>query len=629
MSDRLKISRRDFLNGVALGVAAGTTLSPLELMAMEAARGAHYPPALTGMRGSHPGSFEVAHALAWNGATWPRPANQADATYDLVVVGGGISGLSAAFFYRQRAGSDKRVLILDNHDDFGGHAKRNEFTVDGERLIGYGGSQSIDTPGHYSAAAKRLLKDVGIDTPRFYEYYDREFFDRQELRRGIYFSEAAYGVDRVAPSVMRGFDGSTPDDIEAAIAEYPLPALARRSLLGLLTNREDLLPEHSRDEKIALLRRTSYCDFLREYAGMPEDVVLLLRDSIKGYWGIGWDALSALEGFRRGMPGTAHLGIGKLEGEPPGRDEPYIFHFPDGNAGVARSLVRQLVPDAVPGHTMEDLVTARVDYERLDRAGSDVRIRLSSTGVDVRHTGDGKGVDVTYVRQGEVERVRGRHVVLACYNGMVPHICSEVPDKQKEAIAYATKVPLVYISVAVRNWRAFDELGFYEFYAPRAELMHSFGMDFPVSIGRYTYTGSPDHPTVIHGTFVPTSPGRGLSAREQHVAGRRQLYEMSFDDFERGIVRQMDGALSGGGFDAGRDIAAITVNRWPHGYAYEYNDYSDPPGWDRDAGPHIAGRAQIGRISIANSDASAYAYVDGAIDAADRAVNEQIALGYR
>ncbi len=627
MSERLKISRRDFLNGVALSVAAGTALSPLELLARDAARGVHYPPALTGMRGSHPGSFEVAHALAWSGAKWPRPDRQTDDTYDLVVVGGGISGLAAAFFYRQRAGRDKRVLVLDNHDDFGGHAKRNEFTIDGERLIGYGGSQSIDTPGHYSAAAKRLLGDVGIDTRRFYDYFDRRFFGEHDLRGGIYFSREAYGEDRVAPNVMGGFAGTPPADIAAAIAEYPLPEAARRAFVGLMQGSEDLLPERSRDEKIELLRRTSYCDFLRKYARVPEEVVLLLRDTTKGYWGIGWDALSALEGYRLQMPGTLHLGIGELEGEPPGRDEPYIFHFPDGNAGVARSLVRQLVPDAVPGHTMEDLVTARVAYDRLDREGSGVRIRLLSTGVDVRHTPAGDAVDVTYVRQGEVERVQGKHVVLACYNGMIPYLCSEVPEAQKEAIEYATKVPLVYISIAVRSWRAFQQLGYNQFYVPRAELMHSFGMDFPVSMGGYAYTGKPDDPTVIHGTFVPTAPGRGLSAREQHVEGRRRLYEMSFDEFERGIVRQMDGALSGGGFDAGRDIAAITVNRWPHGYAYEYNDYSDPPGWGPDAGPHIAGRARIGRISIANSDASAYAYVNGAIDAADRAVAEQVALG--
>jgi spermidine dehydrogenase len=274
---------------------------------------------------------------------------------------------------------------------------------------------------------------------------------------------------------------------------------------------------------------------------------------------------------------------------------------------------------------MEDLVTARADYARLDRGESPVRIRLSSTAVDVRHTGDEDAVDVTYVRGGKTERVLGKHVILACYNNIVPHLCSELPQPQREAIAYASKVPLVYISIAVRNWQAFDRLGFNSLYVPKAELMHSFGLDFPVSMGDYEYARDPSGPTIIHGTYVPTVPDAGLVAREQQTAGRRRLYEMSFDDFERGIVAQMDGALSGGGFDADRDIAAITVNRWPHGYAYEYNDYADPADWGRDKGPHVAGRARIGRISIANSDAEAYAYVNGAIDAAVRAVDEQTA----
>ncbi|MCZ0944001.1 MAG: twin-arginine translocation pathway signal, partial [Gammaproteobacteria bacterium] len=233
---------------------------------------------------------------------------------------------------------------------------------------------------------------------------------------------------------------------------------------------------------------------------------------------------------------------------------------------------------------------------------------------------------VTYVQSGKVHRVRGRHAVLACYNEMIPHLCSELPKAQKEAIAYATKVPLVYISVALRNWRAFENLGFQSFYIPQGELMHSFGMDFPVSMGGYAFTQRSSEPTVIHGTYVPTVPGRGLKARDQHIQGRRLLYEQTFDELERKIVRQMSGALAGGGFDAARDIAALTVNRWPHGYAYEYNDYADPLEYDRDNGPHVAGRARIGRISIANSDASAYAYVDGAIDAAHRAVNEQLAI---
>jgi spermidine dehydrogenase len=620
MSDRLNITRRDFINGFALSLAAGTTLSPLELLALEEDGGRYYPPSLTGMRGSHPGSFEVAHALSFTGASWPRPENLTDDPYDLVVVGGGLSGLSAAHFYRQRTGPDARILVLDNHDDFGGHAKRNEFDVDGRKLLCYGGSQSIDTPGHYSKVSAQLLKDVGIHTERFYDYYDQEYFSDRNLGSGIYFGREAYGADSVHANVIRARGQM---DIAGIIADYPLSEQSRSDLIRLIESDADYLPGRTRDEKRTLMRSVSYSNFLRDYAKVSIDVATLLRDTVKGLWGFGLDALSALEGYRLGMPGTYHLGIGELQDEPPGRDEPYLFHFPDGNAGIARSLVRTLIPAAIPGRTMEDLVLARVDYSLLDLAANKTRIRLNSTAVDVRHAAGDQAVDVTYVAGGKPWRVRGRHAILACYNNIVPYLCPEVSAAQREAIAAVTKVPLVYISVAVRNWKAFENLGYRSFYIPQGILMHSFGMDFPVSMGGYEFTQKSSEPTVIHGTYCPTVPDQGLTEREQHVAGRRHLYEMSFADFERDIVRQMSGALGSGGFDAERDIAAITVNRWPHGYAYEYNELFDPPEWSRASGPHQIGAAQIGRISIANSDASAYAYVNGAIDAADRAVNEQ------
>ena len=627
MSGQLNITRRDFINGVALGVAAGLSLSPRELLALGGAEGAPYPPALTGMRGSHPGSFEVAHGLSRYGANWPRPATLTDQIYDLVIIGGGISGLAAALFHRERVGPKSRILILDNHDDFGGHAKRNEFNVDGKLLIGYGGSQSIDTPGRYSKVASKLLQDISIHTERFYDYFDQAYYNRRNLGRAIYFSREAYGADSVHPNVTWFFGRTEPhDDIAGAVGRYPLSDASRASLMRLLTDGADYLEGMGRKQKIEALRALSYTDFLERRAGVTPEVAILLRDTTKGFWGVGWDALSALEACRLGMPGTVGLGIGELENGTPTRDEPYIFHFPDGNAGVARALVRQLVPAAVPGRSMEDLVLARVNYALLDAPENNTRLRLNSTAVNVGHADRGRHVDVTYVQNGKVHRVRGRHAVLACYNEMIPHLCSELPKAQKEAIAYATKVPLVYISVALRNWRAFEKLGFQSFYIPQGELMHSFGLDFPVSMGGYAFTERSSEPTVIHGTYVPTVPGRGLKARDQHIQGRRLLYEQTFDELERKIVRQMSGALADGGFDAARDIAGLTVNRWPHGYAYEYNDYADPLEYDRDNGPHVAGRARIGRISIANSDASAYAYVDGAIDAAHRAVNEQLAI---
>jgi spermidine dehydrogenase len=622
MTEKLNITRRDFLNGVALSVAAGSSLSPLELLA--ASNGSPYPPALTGLRGSHPGSFEVAHALSWGGTSWPTPDSLTDDVYDLVVVGGGLSGLAAAFFYRQQAGKDARILILDNHDDFGGHAKRNEFDVDGKQLIGYGGSQSIDTPGHYSQPSSQLLKDVGIDTQRFYDYFDRSFFRDRKLGRGVYFSREHYGEDVVRPNPMSFGGDVDAEGIADVINSYPLSAQARQSYLTLLTGETDYLAGKSRADKIKLMKEMSYSDYLRQHAGVDEDVIRIFRDQIKGYWGVGYDALSALEGFRLGMPGTSHLGIGELSGDPPGRDEPYIFHFPDGNAGVARSIVRQLIPAAVPGKTMEDLVLSKVDYDLLDLASNKTRIRLNSTAVNVQHAAGDGHVDVTYVNNGKPLRVRGKHAIMACYNRIIPHICPEMPAAQQGEIDKATKIPLVYISIAVRNWKAFENLGYQSVYIPQGILMHSFGMDFPVSMGGYNFTQNSSEATIIHGTYVPTVPDQGLTEREQHVAGRRSLYEKTWDDLERGIVRQMSGALEGGGFDADRDIAAITVNRWPHGYAYEYNELYDPPEWSREHGPHQTGAAQIGRISIANSDASAYAYVNGAFDAAHRAVKEQL-----
>jgi spermidine dehydrogenase len=627
VADKLEISRRDFLNGVALSLAAGTSLSPFEAFAQTSGASAHYPPLLTGLRGSHAGSFEIAHAVAMAGAKFGHPDEQTDATYDLVVVGGGISGLAAAYFYLQQEGTDKKVLIIDNHDDFGGHAKRNEFEVDGQELIGYGGSQSLESPGQYSKQAAQLLRDVGIEVDRFYDYFDRDYFQRQGLGPAIYFSREEYGKDQTLPNVMGDFTGEFDStDLMKVIERYPISDESKASLAALLQSDEDYLAGMSNSDKIELLRSISYTDFLREHIGVTEEVITIVRDRVNSYWGFGLDALSALEGWRMDQPGMFGLDLKLDQDSLWSSEEPYIFHFPDGNAGVARALVRALIPDALPGTTMPELALGKVDYSRLDRASNDVKMRLNSTAVDVRHTPDQLHVDVTYIRNGKPERVRGKHVVMACYNSIIPHIVPEVSADQREAIEYAQKTPLVYISVAIRNWRAMAELGCNNIYIPKPSLMYSVGLDFPVSLGDYSYTPSPDHPAVLHGTFLPTTPDQGLTQKEQNYLGQKRIFEMSFNDYESQVIRQLDGALGRAGFDVERDIAALTVNRWPHGYAYEYNDLFDPHEYGPENGPHIAGRAQIGRISIANSDSSAYAYVDGAIDAAWRAVNEQLNL---
>ncbi len=147
--------------------------------------------------------------------------------------------------------------------------------------------------------------------------------------------------------------------------------------------------------------------------------------------------------------------------------------FPDGNASVARLLVRSLIPDVAPGTTMEDVVAARFDYGKLDRDSSPVRLRLESTAVRVRHRGDPQGaeeVEVTYVRHGRAERARAGHCVLACYNAVIPYVCEELPEEQKRALSNALKSPLVYANVLIRNWTAFAELGARSIRCPRRLL---------------------------------------------------------------------------------------------------------------------------------------------------------------
>jgi spermidine dehydrogenase len=336
--------------------------------------------------------------------------------------------------------------------------------------------------------------------------------------------------------------------------------------------------------------------------------------------GAGWEAISAWEAALYWFPGTDEVGV-----RPDyGIDEPYIYKFPDGNASIARALVRHLIPRAIAGETMEDLVTAKADYSQLDRADAPVRIRLNSTVVQARNTPNGDFVDVVYVRQGVLHRVRARHVVMACYNQMIPHLCPEASETQKAAIAESTKIPFVLGTFALRNWQAFQDAGYNHIYSPGGVFFQYLHLDFPVSLGRYQYPQRTDQPIAVSAWYSPREPG--LPAKEQYRAGRAKLMQMSYNDFETDIFAHFDGMLGPHGFDVERDMAGITLNRWPHGYAYEYEGVGIDPSYGRYNGPHVIGRAQIGRISIANSDSEAHAYIDGAIDAADRAVNEQIDL---
>jgi len=618
------ITRRDFLNGCALTIGASLTAGRPEWLKLMAAAEddpekdpGYYPPAKTGMRGSHDGSWEVAHAMR-DGETWPDAVANSE-SYDLIVVGGGISGLASAYFFRQIAGANSKILVLDNHDDFGGHAKRNEFQTGQRLLIGYGGTQSLEAPHHYSKEAFGLLQQIGIDVDRFHKYFDQNLYKGMKLKRATFFDKETFGVDRLLSGFGTHYLGLTyPPDI---LAQIPISEAARKDLARLQEEKVDYLAGLSPEEKRRKLIKTSYKDYLLQYVKVHPDIIKIFQTAPHGLYAVGIDAVSAWDCLEMEYPGFQGIHLHSRQ-DSPEQAEPYIFHFPDGNASVARLLVRSLIPGAVPGSTMEDVVTSRVQYSRLDDSGSSVRIRLNSTAVRAKHLGDpqnAKLVEITYVRGGKAYKVRGAHCVLACYNMVIPYLCPEMPEKQREALHYCVKLPLVYTNVQIRNWESFQKLGISSIYAPGG-YFNGASLDFPVSMGEYHFPSSPQESCLLHLLRTPCKPG--LPAKEQYRAGRYELMTTPFDVFERNIRDQLGRMLAGGGFDSARDIQAITVNRWPHGYAYEYNPLFEPLDRPASERPCVIGRQPFGRIHVANSDADGHAYTNIAIDQGYRAVQE-------
>ena len=610
------INRRDFISGVGVALT-GSLLYPWAEAHSQSApspQAGYYPPGKTGMRGSHPGSFEVAHELR-DGKTWDELGSEADTgeRYDLVVLGGGLSGLSAAYFFHRQAGPEARVLVLENHEDFGGHATRNEFRHNGRLLLTNGGTVNIEDFSDYDDAGKGLLRELGIEVERYSEFSNSELYRSLKLRGGVFFAKETFGTDHLA--VGRG-------DLPWAefLAKTPLSEAARKDIARLYEERIDYFPGLSLPEKKARLQKMSCQEFLLDVAKVDPSAIPFLRGS-SSYWAIGIDALPAWVAVSSGFAGFQGLGFPAEEGSG------QYFRFPDGNASIARLLVQAVVPQVAPATDMEGILTAQFDYSKLDQKGAPVRIRLNSTGVRVRHLGDpqtSSQVEVTYVRDGKPQRVLASNCILACYNSIIPYLCPELPARQKKALSNAIRAPLVYTRVLIRNWESFVKLGLRRAVCPGC-YHESVGLDYPGSMGQYRAPSSPEEPMVLSLTRIPLSPG--LSAPAQFKAGRYDLLRTTFETFERKIRDQLGRMLVDGGFDPARDIEAITVNRWPHGYAYVYDPTEGevsylPREWPVEKRTWVVGRRRFGRISIANSDAAANAMTEGAMGQAHRAVQE-------
>ncbi|MFF2845998.1 NAD(P)-binding protein [Streptomyces sp. NPDC058001] len=640
-----RITRRDFLDGVAVTAAGAAVAAAAPGVAAASGGGNHggshggshgghhgghhpkapYPPTQNGLRGQQAGSYDVAHSVR-DGAFDPGRITDTRESYDLVVVGGGLSGLAAAYFYRKAVGHRARVLILDALDDFGGHARRNEFQVGRTTLLSNGGTVNIDTPSTWSPEAYRLItRDLGVDLKALEATVKRDAYTPYKLRSATLFNSERWGKDQL---VIR----ESGESWDSYVTKLPMSGASRAALVRLNTTTEDFYPGLTDAQKKELLARTPYESYLREKIGMDDDALEIVKRGTNGLWGVNVDHVAAADAWAAGQPGFNGLGLAHTPWPGAGytplmhlaaTEDDGNFYFPEGNASLARLLVSKLIPDAFTERRLDwqEIVTAKARYDQLDDRDSAVRLRLSSTAFDVRNEGR-HGAVVSYSKGGRSYRVRAKGVVMACWNSVSSYVVPELAADQTAAMRYGVKVPLVYARVALKDWRAFANARVSRVSTP-SMYFSSFGLPTVTEIGDFAMPARPELPTVVSLSATPNQPG--LRCRDQHKAGRRSLMRTSFEDFEREIRDSMARSLGSYGFDPARDIRAITVNRWAHGYAYEYNSLDDPslfgPESER---PYVKARRPVGRIAMANSDAEAFGYTHAAFDAAYRAVQDLV-----
>ena len=623
-----KIARRDFINGTLM--AAGASMLPFKSTSQEvmaALKPSYYPPALTGLRGSHPGSKENAHSQAWaKQKNWGSTTNLKE-DYDLVVVGGGLSGLSAAYFYQQEHGRDKKVLILDNHDDFGGHAKRNEHKIDGDTRLGEGGSESFEYPHEFSETVLNLLKDLGVDLDRFKTAYDADFFTRHNLGAVTYFNKRIFGENKVVKHPFCDYPGFVEGllrptlSYEKAAKQSPLSEKGKQQLLRVLKSDPKTL-KAPKEEWQQYMRTHSYFDYLKNTLGVNDPGVLrMARHSVVDYGGAP-DVMTMEEALESGALGLDYFSwrdtlneVGSDGGYIKNTNtysvkEPFIHHFPDGNATIARMLVKKMIPDVGPGENVEEIVLSKFNYDELDKPSNSVRVRLNSTVVNVRHGGDpysSSDVFVNYIYDNKSYQVKAKGVVMACYYMMIPHIVSDLPTKQDAALRRLSKIPLQFTTVGLKNWRALKEMGIGMAMSP-GNMHQAVGMDFPISIGGYEYTKTPDDPCILHMRCCLLGETVGAPRIEQLREARYRMLGLQFRDYEVEIREHLGGMLPKDVFNFDRDVESISVNRWAHGYSY--------------GNPGAIGRQPFGRITIANSDSVNSSLLNRAIEQAWRAIKE-------
>jgi len=611
------ITRRDFLNSTLLGSGALLLkpLSPAEWLTQSRPAAADDWTGYGGVgdyansNGNTQSVMEAGHRIRdGEFESIPEDIVETGEVYDSVIVGGGISGLAAALIFHRQAGDGKTCLVLDNHPVFGGEAKRNEFVVDGHRLVGHQGSALFQVNYPHSFI-ERFYQSIGLKVPHL-EYQKWGSSDPEmQLPTTPYLGGVPYGLYFGAKfGQAKGVWLTDPwgKKLEGA----PISAKAREELLRTQSPASAAQVPNYRGDAISRRLDTITLEqhLMEKHHISRETVRTFLTPDEGGGFGLGPDALSGY---------TAYA----FDAFGPTLDEGNQM-FPDGNSGIARLIVKTLISESIHGeHSLEDVCRNNINFDAIDRAGAAARIRLDSTAVWVKHDGEpekSEFVTILYTRGDKVYKIRARSVVMAGGSWTTKHIVRDLPDDRKQAYAEFHRSPCMMANIAVRNWRFLYKMGI-----SGCQWFEGLGSFLQVRklalCGADSPTIGPDSPVVLTLKVLYSRPGH--TAEEQGHLGRAEMIGTPFREYERQIREQFTQMFTRSGFDASRDIAGIILNRWGHAYA------SPAPGFyfGKDGKPapgDVLRAAPFGRIAFANVDLSGMPDHKSSIIEANRAVGQ-------
>jgi spermidine dehydrogenase len=621
------VSRRDFMNGALLASGAWMVSQSIPLRAFTAAARADTQPAKVGadacdgpmgtdpraLRGGNlPAAFRVAHwmrdgRLSFASAQVTLAAGcdsqkgkfaVADdpESYDVIISGSGISGLSAAFFIR-RSNPKARILILDANAHFGGNAGRDE---------GGGLPVMASTAGSYGVAPyadylREIYRQIGVD------------WERYKIVNPMY----SYFFDDRTPGVRKGHRGWNLDSYGKGVSSFPYSP----EVVAQLTKCKQVFrewaskdgaptdPADASDPAHDALSTRSLHDYLTQTLGCDP----VVSDFYTAY------TVDALGGAARDV--NAHSAIAFL-----GSEYGELFAFPGGTSGVARHLIRWLIPDVIEG---KHVLMGKVRSDRLDRSGQGVRVRQGAVVVRADpETGGGKattpGASVIYCKDGKFYRCRARSVVLAGQAHTAQHVVEHLLDAPRKKAWTETKmVPVIVANVAIKSAAPLVDAGFgYNQYWWGSKYWADFVIaDWAMPELRKKR----DRPTVL--TFF----GGNWAPPHELAVERFNMISTPFSEYEKSIKDDLSRVMTGTKFDFDRDVTAIYLYRWGHGMmmptpGHTFGTTLGSNGKiDRSKGPRHIACAPIGTIFFAGQDTEGTPSVESAIASGQRVARQVLA----